>query len=253
MTCAGIWPGLTLPGTVLRVSIPPDPTANPPAGQTPDPAAPPPLTDQTAVPAAPPPPAGPAAPAPTYTPVAPAPPGYAPVAHPMGSGYAPAGYAMRPPSSVTTAAVLAYINSGLLFLCGLFFVAAGAVLNDLIDQVGFIPGGDAFRFLLFVFALVPIALGVLLVVSARQLQKGSNRVFLITMSALTSVLALLMLIGTIDTVINPQPDPNGATTNGPASLCIAVCLLALAAGPLIAASTKTAGEWIEMRRGYPLG
>ncbi len=222
------------------MSAPTDPTPDPSGSPVPPPVYQPP----------PPPPALPT------PPVAPPPPGYAPGAYPTAPGYAPPGYGppgygmpgygVRAPGSVTAAAVLAYINSGLMFLCGLFLTLAGAVLNDFMNDVGFIPGGGSLRAVFFVMAVVPIALGVLLIVSARQLQRGSNRAFLITIASIISVLVFISLINAI-TGNNAQPNQS---TGG--SIVLNLLLLALSASPIFAAASATTGQWIDLHRGQPL-
>ncbi len=236
------------------MSAPTDPTSDPSAVPPPAPYLPPPppgYVDPTAAPAAPTQSVSPAPPAAypataAYQSV----PGYPPPGYGV-AGYAPPGYGtpgfgVRAPGSVTTAAVLAYINSGLMFLCGLFLTLAGALFNDIMNEVGFIPGGDTLRAVFFVMAVVPIALGVLLIVSARQLQRGSNRAFLITIASIISVLVFISLINAI-TGNNAQPNQS---TGG--SIVLNLLLLALSASPIFAAASATTGQWIDLHRGQPL-
>src|SRR5262249_50101418 len=118
-------------------------------------------------------------------PATPPPPGY-PAAPPY-TGYSVPGYqavpvggpGYRAPGSVTTAAVLAYIESGLLFLVGILLLAFSSALGSLLPDFGAAVA---------IIALIPIAVGVLFILAARQLQTGKNKLFLLVMGIIASAL-----------------------------------------------------------------
>jgi hypothetical protein len=92
---------------------------------------------------------------------------------------------------VTAAAVLAYIIAGLFFLSGLLVMVAGSAVADL--GLGNLGGA------VILIALIIIGIGVLFIVAARQLQKGTGRTFLLVLGIITGVLGLISLIDSFDT------------------------------------------------------
>ncbi|VBA41890.1 hypothetical protein LAUMK136_04291 [Mycobacterium attenuatum] len=117
-----------------------------------------------------------------------APPGYGIPAPAYGTAMSGGYRAGRPPSAVTTAAVISFGLGGMEILIHLFVLL---FLLDILDIKHFVT--DAWRVGEGVFALVRLALGVLFIWGGIAAVKGRTRKVLLVVSVVEAILSILLL------------------------------------------------------------
>ena len=138
---------------------------------------------------------------------------YAP---PPGYGYGYGVPTVGTPGTVTGAAVIAYIFAGLMFLFALLLFAAGSAFSNSM----FGNFGAAMAIVGIIFA----GLGALYIVGALQLQKGRNRVFLITVASIVGGLGLLSFLGSLGDLTDASSVIIPLIFIGAQGVIIALCL-----------------------------
>lgn len=139
---------------------------------------------------------------------------YAP---PPGYGYGvPIVGTPQTPGTVTGAAVIAYIFAGLMFLFALLCFAAGSMFTNT-------PFGNLGT-LVAIVGLIFAGMGALYIVGAVQLQKGRNRVFLITVASIVGGLGLLSFLTSLGEISDASGVIIPLISIGAQGVIVALCL-----------------------------